>query len=265
MLKRKVNNPLISVVIPSFNKGDYIEKTLNSIVNQEYKNFEIIIQDGGSTDGSVEIIKNFVIKYPNYIKWESKKDKGQVDAINKGLKKANGDILSYINADDLYAPNAFGNIVNAFHNNQNELWFAGKGSVIDKNDNQIAGFATKYKNLLFRLNSYILLLMVNYFMQPSVFLTKNTYQKYGPFYGTKNFVLEYDLWLKIGKIKMPVIIDEYLSYFRLSGDNISSVAYDSLLSSDYNILLKYTNNPIIKLLHKCHNYGRVLTTNTIIK
>ncbi len=96
--------PKISVIIPNYNYGSFIEETICSVVNQNYKNLEIIIIDGGSTDNSVEILK----KYNNQINyWISEKDEGQADAINKGLLAATGDYVAYLNSDDTYLPNAF--------------------------------------------------------------------------------------------------------------------------------------------------------------
>jgi glycosyltransferase involved in cell wall biosynthesis len=98
-----MKSPKISVVMPSFNKASYIEKTLDSIFDQKYPNLEVVIQDGGSTDGTLEIISGFIQKYPKLIRLESKKDKGQLDAVNtKG--SAGGEIFTFINADDTIAP-----------------------------------------------------------------------------------------------------------------------------------------------------------------
>lgn len=99
--------PKLSIIIPNFNYGNYIEETILSVINQNYPNTELIIIDGGSTDNSIEIIK----KYNNYINyWISEKDKGQADAINRGLKVATGDYVAFMNSDDTYLENAFVNI-----------------------------------------------------------------------------------------------------------------------------------------------------------
>lgn len=264
MQKVKPNKlPKISIIIPSYNKIDYIGETLESIVTQNYSNFEVIIQDGGSTDGTVEIIKIYAKKYPKFVTWESKKDKGQVDAINKGMRKAEGDILAYINADDVYENNAFNAVAEAYQNNPEALWFAGQGRVIDKNGAEIAKWVTAYKNLLLSINHYSLLLIVNYLMQPSVFITKTAYKLYGPFTGTRNFVLEFDMWLKIGKEKMPCVVKNTLSGFRIAGDNITSNDYIRLLDNDEKVLSDHTNNPFIRSLHKLHNLGRQCTINLL--
>src|ERR1051325_4216859 len=95
--------PLITIITPSYNQGQFIEETILSIINQDYPRLEFIIIDGGSTDNTVDIIK----KYADRITyWVSEKDKGQSNAINKGLHKATGDIINWINSDDQLMPGA---------------------------------------------------------------------------------------------------------------------------------------------------------------
>jgi glycosyltransferase involved in cell wall biosynthesis len=96
--------PKLSIIIPNFNYGNFIEETICSIINQNYQNLELIVIDGGSTDNSVEIIKKYQSKI-NY--WISESDAGQADAINRGLQVATGEFVAYINSDDVYMPNAF--------------------------------------------------------------------------------------------------------------------------------------------------------------
>lgn len=104
-----MNMPKISIVTPSFNSDKYIEDCIQSVLNQNYPNFEHIIIDGGSTDGTIEILK----KYP-HLKWISEPDEGQSDAINKGIKLASGDILGWQNSDDYYLPSVFNKVYRVF-------------------------------------------------------------------------------------------------------------------------------------------------------
>ena len=251
-----MDSPKISIIIPSYNKARFIGKTLDSIVKQKYSNFEVIIQDGGSTDGSLDIIKEYALKYPGVSKWESKKDKGQLDAINIGMRKASGEILTYINADDIYLPGAFGEVVRLYSENRDAYWFSGRGKVINDKGKEIAKPVTSYKNFLLSLNTPFLLLVTNYLMQPSVFIIKEAWKEFGPFAGTTDFVMEYDLWLKLAWKKMPITTDKYLSGFRIEPNTITKTMTEKLLLEDEKIVRKYTSSSFVLFLHKLHNYGR---------
>lgn len=255
--------PLISVVIPSFNKVKYIGRTLESIIKQDCASLEVIIMDGGSTDGTLGIIQKYADKYPEIIKYESKADKGQWDAINKGLGKAKGKIVTYINADDVYVEGAFSEIERLYRLNIDALWFAGRGSAIDSKGNEIAGLVTLYKNVLLLLNSKFFLLTTNYLMQPSVFITKEAWKRFGPFSGINKYVMEYDLWLKISRYKMPIVTSRSLSCFRIENTTGTSKFFDILLKEDENIVKRYTGNPLILLLHKFNNLLRIATIRAI--
>lgn len=108
MSKLRLNTPSLSIIIPSYNQSEYLEQTLLSIKEQNYPDIELIVIDGGSTDRSVELIK----RYSDYISyWVSEPDEGQVDAINKGLKRATGEWVAWQNSDDIYLPGAFSSFV----------------------------------------------------------------------------------------------------------------------------------------------------------
>jgi len=249
--------PKISIVIPSYNKRKYIEKTLKSIFAQEYGEIEVIIQDGGSTDGSLEVIKKYAAKYPEIIIWESKKDRGQADAINTGFKKAKGDILTFINADDVYKSNALKLVAGAYIENPKALWVAGRGATIDGSGKDAAVLTDLYKEVLRRINSYNVLLSVNYLMQPSVFISRNAYKKYGPFDASvTGAVLEYGLWLRLGRASMPILVNKCLSAFRLVKGNLSLSNFKILLKEDYDLCLRQTQNPFRIIIHKVNNIGR---------
>ena len=129
-VNQKISNfstlPLISIITPSYNQGQYLEETIRSVLLQNYPNLEYIVIDGGSTDNSIEIIK----KYEKYIAyWVSEPDKGQVDAINKGLKKSTGKIWSYLNSDDLLYPNALHRVAELFKRGIN--WIGAVSEIFD--------------------------------------------------------------------------------------------------------------------------------------
>ena len=124
--------PLISVVMPSFNQVKYIEKSILSVLNQDYPNKELIIVDGGSKDGTLQLIK----KYKNYIKyWVSEKDRGQSDALNKGFKVCKGEIYCWLNSDDVFLPGTFTTISKILMQNKKKKLCFGDWVSIDSNSN----------------------------------------------------------------------------------------------------------------------------------
>jgi glycosyltransferase involved in cell wall biosynthesis len=117
-----MNPPKISVVTPSFNQGHFLEETLLSVLNQGYPDLEYIVVDGGSTDNSVEIIK----KYEHHLSWwVSEKDRGQVDALNKGISRCTGDWFCFINSDDVFLPGAFSSVIQHIESHPNCEWLCG--------------------------------------------------------------------------------------------------------------------------------------------
>lgn len=120
--------PKISIVTPSFNQGPYIEETINSVLNQEYPNLEYIIIDGGSTDNSLDIIKKYEDKITY---WTSEPDKGMYDAIQKGFEKSSGEIMTWINSDDLLSKNCLFTVAQIFNDYENISWLSGIPNQID--------------------------------------------------------------------------------------------------------------------------------------
>jgi glycosyltransferase involved in cell wall biosynthesis len=112
----------LSIITPSFNQGRFLEETILSVLNQGYEPLEYIVIDGGSTDESVSIIRRYEDKFAY---WVSEKDRGQVHAINKGIERATGDILAFINSDDVYLPGAFNAAMNHFVDHPESNWVCG--------------------------------------------------------------------------------------------------------------------------------------------
>lgn len=197
--------PKISIVTPSYNQGGYIERTITSILDQEYPDFEYIVMDGGSDDDTVDILK----KYDDRLIWKSEKDKGQTDAINKALKLATGDIYCYVNSDDMLMPNALKKVAERYQINSEAGIIYGHGYFGDENDN----FIEPYFNEPFNLNR---LLDLNYMCQPAVFFTRKAFEAVGgAFDDTFHHCMDYDMWIRIGK-RFPVeCIPEYLAMLRI--------------------------------------------------
>ncbi len=119
--------PKISIITPSWNQGPFIERTIRSVLEQGYPNLEYIVMDGGSTDGTIDILR----KYEGRLTWVSDKDKGQADAINKGITRSTGDIIAYLNSDDIYETGALRKAADHFSAHPDDRWLTGQCRIID--------------------------------------------------------------------------------------------------------------------------------------
>ena len=178
--------PLISIVTPSYNQGAFLEEAIKSVIFQNYANVEYIIIDGGSTDESLDIIH----KYESRISyWQSKPDKGQANAINIGFKRAKGEILAWLNADDVYMPGTLQHIADKFiHFPSTEIIY-GDCVFIDEKGNFIRYF-TECEDY----DKYRLLNFSNFIMQPTTFFTRNKLFEIGLLDENLFYAMDWDLW-----------------------------------------------------------------------
>jgi glycosyltransferase involved in cell wall biosynthesis len=185
--------PKVSIVTPSYNQGEYIEETIKSVVSQGYPNLEYIIIDGGSNDNSVEIIKEYAEKYP-YIQWVSEKDRGQSHAINKGFKRSTGEIVAWLNSDDVYEMNAIIDQVELLQNNPDVMLVYGDAIIED----EVTGIKEKFKSA--EPFDYYRLIHVNHMiMQPTTFWRRELFDKIGYLDETLNFTMDWEFWIRTGK------------------------------------------------------------------
>jgi len=249
----KNNNPLISIITPSYNQGQFIEETIKSVQNQNYKNFEHIVIDGGSTDNTLKILK----KYTGKIKWISEKDKGQSDGINKGLKMAKGDILCYLNSDDCFFPYTLEEIVNFFNSHPNFFWVTGDYILIDKNGNKIKSIIPLYKKLWSLFPYRTTLLLTNYISQPSTFWKKEVLKKIGYFNVNYKYNMDFDYWARIFNAGYRLhVLNKKLSKFRIHEDSINGARYKEQFDHMLFLIKKYSNSRIIYYFNKLH-YGLI--------
>ncbi len=227
--------PTISIVIPIYNAARFIEETIRSILTQDYPALQCIVIDGGSNDGTLDILK----KYEDRIKWISEKDKGQSDAINKGLKLAEGEIVTYICADDFYEKDSLRKVADFFMNNPSHKWLYGKCRIVDGNGAEIRKLITWYKNLWQMRYSYTRLLIMNFVAQPAVFWRRELTEEIGLFNVNAQLAMDYDYWLRIGARYEPGFIDEYLASFRLHPVSKSSTRFSESAKEALDIAKRY--------------------------
>ena len=184
-----MNDLQISVVMPSYNQALFIEDSIKSILSQSYINFEVIIVDGFSTDGTIEILKKYE-KNEKIKKIIIEKDHGQADALCKGFKYCTGDILCWLNSDDLYEVNAFKRVVEMFRQNPCIDVLNGELEVIDERSNWVAMWPRKI------ITNQQWMHYPQTIGQPSTFFTSKIYRKVGGINPNYNYAMDYDLFLR---------------------------------------------------------------------
>lgn len=197
--------PCVSIVTPSFNQGQYIEETLRSVLLQGYPNIEYIVIDGGSTDNTVDVIK----KYEQFLSfWVSEPDSGQAHAINKGWKRARGDIFAWLNSDDVYLPGSVAKAVSYLGKNQHVGLVYGEGYHIAEDGRIIERYPTESFDVK-RLGDTC------YICQPTTFIRRTVVEDTGSLNESLRFCLDYDFWIRISKRHNVGHLSEYLAKSRL--------------------------------------------------
>jgi glycosyltransferase involved in cell wall biosynthesis len=252
----------ISIIIPSYNTAQFIEETIQSVLNQNFSPLECIVIDGGSSDSTLDILK----KYEGRLIWISEKDRGQSDAINKGLKLASGDIVAYICADDVYEGDCFQKVANFFDQNPTAKWVYGKCKIINENGLEIRKPITWYKYFWQRRYSYTRLLVLDFIAQPAVFWRKELVDEIGLFDINARLVMDYEYWLRAGGKYNPGFIDDYLASFRVHSQSRSSVNFSAAAREALSVARTYAKkekrNFLIPL--QCLNYLSVIVGYSIL-
>jgi glycosyltransferase involved in cell wall biosynthesis len=244
-LRQYATPPKISIITPSYNQGPFIERTIRSILDQNYLNLEYIVMDGGSTDGTIDILK----KYGERLKWISRPDEGQSDAINKGIAMATGDIIAYLNSDDVYEPGALERVAECFSAHPESMWLTGRCRIIDEDDYEVRKPITAYKNALLRCFSYRLLLVTNPISQPATFWRRGIVEEFGAFDRGEHLVMDYEYWLRIGRKYRPAIVDDYLARFRVHAASKTSSSFLTTFRREMEIAKRYSDSTALNALH----------------
>ena len=182
--------PLVSIITPSYNQASFLEETITSVLTQDYPRIEYIIMDGGSTAGSVDVIQKYADKLAY---WESVKDKGQTDAINKGFNRASGDILAWINSDDTYNPKAVGEAVKFLIEHPEIAMVYADCNFINENGEIIGKFASRQTDYAKLRRGYV------HIPQQTMFFRAEYWKQLGPLDPSFYFAMDYDLWVRIAK------------------------------------------------------------------
>ncbi len=209
MLSSNNKFPTISIITPSFNQAQFLEATMRSVLEQDYPHVEYIVVDGGSTDGSVELIK----KYADQISWwVSEPDQGQTEAINKGFAQASGDILAWLNSDDTYEAGAVTEAVAFLQAHPKVGLVYGDTNFIDA-DGQIIGKFNARQTSLKRLRRGGV-----YIPQQAAFWRADLWRQVGPLDPSFYFAMDYDLWVRLASVTEIRYTPQLWANFRLHGE-----------------------------------------------
>lgn len=197
--------PLVTVIVPSFNQGRFIRETIESCLAQDYRPLQVLVMDGASRDETVEVLKSF--DAPE-LEWISEPDKGVVDAVNKGLARARGDILSIQSSDDVFLPGAVSAAVEALQAAPDAGLVYGNIELIDEHSARIGGDVQQP----FDLGAYVGRLQ--YVPQPGTFFRRSAMEEAGPWRAQVSYVADADFWMRIALRHKALFLDRWLARYR---------------------------------------------------
>lgn len=217
---------------------------------------EWIVIDGGSTDGTTDLLSHL---HDPRVSWVCESDRGQSHAINKGLRRATGDIVAWLNSDDLYTPGALSRVVDAFAKAPDRHWLVGRCDIIDHHNRPIRRWITAYKNR--RLDRYCFrnLLRENFVSQPAVFWRRNILDKTGPLDESLYFTMDYDLWLRLGMLGDPILLEPTLAQFRLHPDSKSGQKDRRQFHEQWHVARRYFHRDRLSPIVHRLNITKILT------
>ncbi len=204
-MARRPDAPLVSIVTPSLNQGRFIRHAIDSVLAQSYPNIEYLVVDGGSTDETLDVLRS----YGDRVRWSSGPDDGQSDAIDNGFRRSRGQILAWLNADDVYAPGAVERAVGEFERYPEAGLIYGPGTIIDSEGGETGPFIGIEPFCLWRL-----LHGLDYVLQPATFFSRSAYQAPGALDRGLCYSMDWDLWIRLAAVAEVRYIDQVLASSR---------------------------------------------------
>jgi glycosyltransferase involved in cell wall biosynthesis len=215
-----VSVPTLTIVTPCLDAAATIGQTLESVSAQLRPGDEHLVVDGGSTDGTLELLRAAGVRFV------SEPDRGLSDAMNKGIGLAEGDVLGWLNADDVLLPGALDAVRLAFAGRPAAEWAAGICTIVDGDGTEIRKGVTAYKRALLRHYSLGSLLVQNFVMAPATYVRRDAYEAVGGFDERFSYSMDYDAWLQLARRSAPVVIDRPLAAFRMAGESLSMTGFE---------------------------------------
>lgn len=236
--------PLVSIVTPSYNQGEFVRDTIESVLNQSYPNIEYYVIDGGSSDDTLEILKS----YKDRLHWISESDRGQTNAINKGFARCQGEILAYLNSDDVLEPDAIEKVVRFFLTHPGIDLIYGDAYYIDKKGTITGLYHTddySFKRLMFD----------NCICQPATFWRKEIAERCGPFDERLHFGMDYEYWIRMDRRGGKLYhLPEILARSRLYPETKTLSAREKIYAEIFSICEQYSDTIDINYFYGLWNY-----------
>lgn len=219
----------ISLVTPSLNQAAFLGRTIESVLAQ-HGDFELeyLVMDGGSTDGSAELLR----RYEGRLAYRIEPDGGQAAAINAGLRAATGDVLGWLNSDDLLYPGALARVAAAFAARPDAAWLHGRCEIVDEDDRPIRRWITAYKDFRCRRYSRRALLVENFVSQMTVFWRRSAMERIGLLDESLRFAFDYEYWLRLSALGDPLYVPARLAAFRWYRSSKSGAQFERQFAED---------------------------------
>lgn len=252
-------NPLVSIIVPSFQQAAFLRQAIDSILAQDYRPVEILVLDGGSTDGSREILES----YGDRIWFRSSSDGGQGQAINEGFRRSQGEIVAWLNSDDFYYPGAVAHAVAVLQTNPGAALVYGEGNLVAKDGSVMWRFPETVPFDLWRLANHS-----DYILQPTVFFRRSALFTTGLLDESLRWGLDWELWIRLGKRFPFVYTDRLLAASRIYGDTKTATGGYRRLLEIRRLLKRHDvswhspamiSHAIITLVRKCCGNAELLT------
>lgn len=250
----KATFPSISIVTPSFNQGQFIQVTIDSVLDQNYPNLEYLVADGGSTDDTVAILRS----YGKKLRWFSQPDKGQTDAINKGMAQTSGEIVLYLNSDDVLLPGALKTIATAFQRQPEVQWLTGDYAIIDEHGQPMQSFVAAYKRWWRQWPTKSTLSIANYIAQPSTAWRRSAMAEVGPFKQSLRYCMDLDYWFRLMERYPLLTLSQPLSAFRIHSQSKGGSRYPQQFAEEHRVVVNHQSNQLLRWAHWCHAQAIVL-------
>jgi glycosyltransferase involved in cell wall biosynthesis len=248
----------ISIITPSYNHAQFIGRTIDSVLSQQGE-FELDYKviDGASSDGTQDILRRY--DDPR-MSWVSEPDKGQVDAINKGLRGVTGDIVGWVNSDDVLLPGALARVARAFREHPEVGWLHGRCEIIDADDRPVRRWVSWYKHQRAKRHSFDNLLTENYVSQMTAFWRRALHYEVGYLNPALELAFDYDLWLRFARRGPPLYLDDRIACFRWYPTSKSGAQFDAQFREDAEVAAQYADGRFWPLLRKRSKNAAIVST-----